>query len=41
MANFWCVDSETFESSVITKRPISDVLRYGQSHCDKSQSEVI
>ena len=34
MANFCCVDSETSNSSVITKIPISDVLEYGQSHCD-------
>ena len=34
MANFWCVDSEMFESSVIMKIPISGVLWYGQSHCD-------
>ena len=26
MANFWCVDSETSESSVNTKIPISGVL---------------
>ena len=34
MANFWCVHSEIFESSVIMKIPISGVLWYGQSHCD-------
>ena len=34
MANFWCVDSETSESSVITKIPISGVLQCNQSHCD-------
>ena len=32
--DFWHVDSETSESSVITKIPISSVLWYGQSHCD-------
>ena len=34
VANFWCVDSEMSESSVIIKIPISGVLWYGQSHCD-------
>ena len=34
MANFWCVDSEMFESSVIMKIPISGVLWYGQSNYD-------
>ena len=34
MAKLWCVDSETSESSVVTKIPISGVLGYGHSHCD-------
>ena len=41
MANFWCVDSEMSESSVIMKIPISGVLRYGQSHCDTSVSSCL
>ena len=31
MANYWCVDSETSESSVKRKIPISGVLQYDQS----------